>query len=299
MLRKSAFWWSSLVLWIIIATYWHVCHIRQNCESLNLEIPSLFSAKEAKYSLSNSQPIAENKPNIEQNTILFPASQATRMEHSGEVILDSIARHLSLNPDQRLMIRGSYHTSETNPGAFPNLGLARAFHIKEILSSKGVDPAKIRFGSDSISTTTPPDNIVKESITFNFYKREASTETDLASDQTFTSIFNKIELYFPYASINYIQTVENRKFLEAAKAYLAKPGNRKLVITGHTDNEDSAEWNMQLSIKRANAVKNKLLKLGIPADRMRVVGKGETEPKASNSTIEGRRANRRVSLVVQ
>ena len=72
-----------------------------------------------------------------------------------------------------------------------------------------------------------------------------------------------------------------------------------MILTGHTDNEDSDAWNMQLSIKRANVVKQKLAIFGIPAEKMMVIGKGETEPKVSNSTIQGRRANRRVTIVVK
>ena len=56
---------------------------------------------------------------------------------------------------------------------------------------------------------------------------------------------------------------------------------------------------MKLSQKRAQAVVDKLVSLGISADRLTAVGKGQEEPIADNSTEEGRAQNRRVVFVKQ
>lgn len=68
-------------------------------------------------------------------------------------------------------------------------------------------------------------------------------------------------------------------------------------VQGHTDNTGSAAANKSLSLKRAQAVVNKLISLGIPAERLTAVGKGQEEPIADNSTEEGRAKNRRVVFV--
>ena len=73
----------------------------------------------------------------------------------------------------------------------------------------------------------------------------------------------------------------------------------KYEVQGHTDNTGSAAGNMALSKKRAQAVVDKLVSLGIPADRLTAVGKGQDEPIADNSTEEGRAKNRRVVFVKQ
>ncbi|MCX6120542.1 MAG: OmpA family protein [Ignavibacteriales bacterium] len=84
----------------------------------------------------------------------------------------------------------------------------------------------------------------------------------------------------------------------AYRAMIANPDAR-VVITGHTDNVGSDKFNQTLSLKRAQAVKNWLVKKGIASNRMRTVGKGEKEPVADNKTEEGRAQNRRMEFYVQ
>jgi OOP family OmpA-OmpF porin len=72
-----------------------------------------------------------------------------------------------------------------------------------------------------------------------------------------------------------------------------------VVITGHTDNVGSQKANQALSLQRAQAVKNWLVKKGIPSSRLRTVGRGENEPVASNKTKEGRAENRRMEFYVE
>jgi OmpA-OmpF porin, OOP family len=76
--------------------------------------------------------------------------------------------------------------------------------------------------------------------------------------------------------------------------------NKALVIeiSGHTDNTGSDEINNKLSLERANAVKDYLLKAGIDTARIRTKGYGKTKPKADNFTEEGRQINRRVEIEI-
>lgn len=68
-------------------------------------------------------------------------------------------------------------------------------------------------------------------------------------------------------------------------------------VQGHTDNTGSAASNLKLSQKRAQAVVDRMVKLGVPKDRLTAVGKGQEEPIADNDTEEGRAQNRRVVFV--
>ena len=71
----------------------------------------------------------------------------------------------------------------------------------------------------------------------------------------------------------------------------------KFEVQGHTDNTGNATSNQTLSEARAKAIVTKLTEMGIAADRLTAVGKGQTSPIADNSTDEGRAKNRRVEFV--
>jgi len=71
----------------------------------------------------------------------------------------------------------------------------------------------------------------------------------------------------------------------------------KFSIEGHTDSTGNATSNQTLSEARSKAIMDKLVELGIAANRLKAVGKGQTSPIADNSTDEGKAKNRRVEFV--
>lgn len=76
--------------------------------------------------------------------------------------------------------------------------------------------------------------------------------------------------------------------------WLKENTNYKLDLIGHTDSQGNDEYNLDLSQRRANAVKMYIAEGGIASTRLSAVGKGEKEPIADNNTSEGRAKNRRV-----
>jgi outer membrane protein OmpA-like peptidoglycan-associated protein len=72
---------------------------------------------------------------------------------------------------------------------------------------------------------------------------------------------------------------------------------RPVVIEGHTDANETEAYNMKLAGRRVESVKAALAGLGFPAELLRGVPKGESEPTASNAGAAGRRLNRRVELL--
>lgn len=83
--------------------------------------------------------------------------------------------------------------------------------------------------------------------------------------------------------------------IDALKAW----GDVDVEVAGHTCSIGTEEYNLGLSQRRAEAVRNYLVSKGVPADRLTVRGYGESRPVASNATREGRAQNRRVELVRQ
>jgi OOP family OmpA-OmpF porin len=81
-------------------------------------------------------------------------------------------------------------------------------------------------------------------------------------------------------------------------ADLFKRTNMHIRINGHTDAVGSAENNMELSRKRAQAVMKYLVKKGVDSQNLSCAWYGYTRPIASNETEEGRRQNRRVEFQI-
>jgi len=81
-------------------------------------------------------------------------------------------------------------------------------------------------------------------------------------------------------------------------AILNKYPNTNIEIQGHTDSRGTDEYNMALSLRRANAVRDYLASQGIAGTRMTTRGFGESAPAYSNDTPEGMAQNRRVEFLI-
>jgi len=90
-----------------------------------------------------------------------------------------------------------------------------------------------------------------------------------------------------------------RDQLDQVAAALKDQGELKpMVVEGYTDSVGSDVANQKLSRDRADAVRAYLVSKGVPSDKISAVGKGKSNPVASNDTAEGRANNRRVEIVV-
>ena len=91
---------------------------------------------------------------------------------------------------------------------------------------------------------------------------------------------------------------EATRVLDEAIAAMKQDATLRLTIEGHTCNIGTAEYNLALGERRANAVRDYLVSNGIAANRLQTVSYGEERPKYDNSREETRRLNRRAALVV-
>jgi outer membrane protein OmpA-like peptidoglycan-associated protein len=91
---------------------------------------------------------------------------------------------------------------------------------------------------------------------------------------------------------------EARANLREFAASMQEYPETKILIVGHTDSKGPADYNMTLSENRAQSASSFLRSQGLASDRLRTVGRGETEPVASNDTEEGRQQNRRVEVAI-
>ena len=85
---------------------------------------------------------------------------------------------------------------------------------------------------------------------------------------------------------------------QAAGAYKTK-GSARITATGHTDKSGPDDYNMALSLRRANTVKDALVREGVPSTAISVIGRGESQPLVQSAEGVREPQNRRVEIVVQ
>jgi outer membrane protein OmpA-like peptidoglycan-associated protein len=88
------------------------------------------------------------------------------------------------------------------------------------------------------------------------------------------------------------------KVLDGVSQVAKKYDKTIIEVAGHTDNVGGAEYNQQLSQRRAGSVAQYLESRGVSGQRIMTAGGGENHPIASNSTEQGRAANRRVEVTL-
>src|SRR3984893_16550219 len=93
-------------------------------------------------------------------------------------------------------------------------------------------------------------------------------------------------------------TVASHPPLDAIADGLKKHPRLKVEIQGHTDSTGSPAYNLKLSQRRADSVRDYLVSNGVTPDQLETKGYGQTQPAASNKTAEGRAQNRRVVMFV-
>ncbi len=153
---------------------------------------------------------------------------------------------------------------------------ATYYYIDDIVVEKSSVPA-----SDSGLTQDP---LIELADTFNIDEIKLDSAIVL---RNINFDFNKYELLpESFTEIN--------KLIHLMKS---NPGT-KIKLEGHTDNFGTYEFNLKLSLQRAESVASYLIHNGIYADRIKVAGYSFSHPLVSNETDEGRRINRRVSFVI-
>jgi len=94
-------------------------------------------------------------------------------------------------------------------------------------------------------------------------------------------------------------TPESQQVVQQIFAEIARRPAPEIVIIGHTDRVGSVASNDALSLKRAERMRDDLIKLGVPADRIEVAGRGEREPLVPTEDEVAEPRNRRVEVSVR
>ncbi len=102
------------------------------------------------------------------------------------------------------------------------------------------------------------------------------------------------DILFDYNS--YALRPESKSTLQNLADNFRRYPEEQIAVEGHTDAVGSPESNQRLSEQRADTVRNYLVDQGVTGQRITSIGYGETRPKATNDTPEGRQLNRRVEI---
>jgi outer membrane protein OmpA-like peptidoglycan-associated protein len=116
----------------------------------------------------------------------------------------------------------------------------------------------------------------------------------VADDQLKVTISNEVAFDYKSTAIRpaFLPTIER------VADVLTKYHSSRVLVVGHTDTIGSAAYNRQLSLARAEEVREALVTYGVDPARVRAEGRGESEPRASNDSEAGREANRRVEILI-
>ncbi|NLA49713.1 MAG: OmpA family protein [Bacteroidales bacterium] len=113
------------------------------------------------------------------------------------------------------------------------------------------------------------------------------------------SLPESLLVYFPSGKSEIKADPQLESRIAPFRAWLHDYPDSKLLITGHTDLIGTHEYNMQLGLERAQAVTERILKLGIERNRIITESKGETRPAAGYISEENRAKNRRTEITIK
>ena len=189
-------------------------------------------------------------------------------------------------------LSGDYHSSDATG---VSLTVGYKFNIPKkntagISSTKYTTPQK-RIPAVAKHTKTPVKR-TSPHITNNTPPQLMRIISSIVKQPDFAGVLNGVD-FKPRTAI---LTPRAEGVLNHIARKLANRPTMRVAIIGHTDSLGITEENILLSRSRASAVKAYLIKQGINANRIETEGLGDSQPRATNSTEAGRRANRRIEL---
>lgn len=204
---------------------------------------------------------------------------------------DDLKAKISAEDDQKsiLEIIGYYYEGESAPEGYESLGLARAEQIRQLHFSD--------IPTERIKLSARPFGVNADARKGFF--PAGSLKWIQASDKVKENVEildDRIVIRFPYNSTEKVYDPTVEAYVEQLAETL-KDNKETIQLTGHTDNTGSPEYNLDLGLRRAGAIRDLLIAKGITSDRISIASKGLTLPVDTNETEEGRQNNRRVELV--
>jgi outer membrane protein OmpA-like peptidoglycan-associated protein len=261
-------------------------------QSSNLyELTSLNTSLEKKNTIENSKQ-TQSPFNAE---ILFGFDKIA-YDQKSQGAVEKMASYLKDNSNKKVIINA--YTDASGPAEY-NLVLSqkRADYIKGALVELGVAESQlVSVGKGEFKNTKNSALPAKRQRRTDFKiisSSDSSKEQSLPSFDPISFAFNSTYTYYDTA---------NGKIADLAK-FLTAQQDVKVTLIGHSDAIGNSDYNQKLSEKRANYIKNELIKRGVSSSRIIAKGMGENAPliqclQNKGCSVEDHRRNRRVEFVL-
>ena len=269
----------AFLAFILFARWHYVCQIKGMCGD-KIEVPI------------DSQTVEEGAIDLEDDEKFEYSEKEVlpNLNEDNKSRIASIVTQMKSDPDINLVIKGAFTDEEKDvkPGFFENLGIARADAVRKMITDEGIDEDRISLDFEA------SDDALSNPIAFEMTRKEIEAAQYTFSNMSFSDItFSSASAVFRDPPRQF------RLYADSLKTFLIENPDKRITVTGHTDNEGDEDLNYKLGIRRGNSVEYYLrTKVGIKTP-ISVASKGETAPVASNDTPEGRRKNRRVQITIQ
>lgn len=213
-----------------------------------------------------------------------------------------VTRRIAIVPD----IKATTYSSQIyqNYRSFPALTLSGTLGLSINLGKPVRKPATITVQPQPVTVVVPEvrPEIVRDTVIVERIPRDeqngnsSSSSSSTGNHDTDHPIITTLsaEVLFDTAS-DVIRPEAKNELLEVVK-WMNEHPDQGIIVEGHTDSVGEREFNMNLSLRRAQSVKNFLVSNGARASLISIDGYGYSRPVATNSTAEGRQKNRRVEV---
>lgn len=252
----------------------------------------------------NDYSAAQNNPQVnslaptelkQAGDALSKASDASKMKEDAAVVT-----HLAFLAKQRVAIAQETARQKVAETAVTNAATERS---KIRLDARTAEANKAQ--QSAVASQRQAEASQQEAATSQQQARDAEMRTGLLETQLKELNAKKTErgLVITLGDVLFDTNKAQLKSggtrsLQKLADFLKQYPQRKAQVEGYTDSTGSADYNLELSDRRANAVRSSLVGMGIGNDRITTHGYGQESPVASNDTADGRQLNRRVEIVL-
>lgn len=193
-------------------------------------------------------------------------------------MLRSLAKYLTANPEQSLTLVGVFLPMpfERNQSPYPNLGLARAHSIKNILVAEGANPDQIQTAGEEVDTHAKVEDRIMGGVEFVFGKSDETDldkvdqnestnpekETNEGNSNNSEELNGELSVIFSYDENDFALARENRQALDSLRNLVRKNPSYKLIITGYSAKGEEKNVD-NLAERRSLAVRRYLVDTGV------------------------------------